>query len=96
MRTVFLFFTERHTHQVVRVCITNPPEQLASGDTFYLSIFGNLGHATLEHSYWQADKDLRVIRCKVESRFLINDLVKRGKKVPDCIDDYELPDQEWK
>jgi hypothetical protein len=92
MKTTVVFRARDQKEQrTVRFTTDNAPALLV-GDTFVLPLMINLGGAIVVSRNWHGQQ--LVLSCQV-TQFLIAYLVEKATKMKCCVDDYELPDQDW-
>ncbi len=77
----------------VAFVVSNAPECLFLQDRIHLRIFEGLGDARLTERRWDG-QDLLLV-CLVDAHF-VEGLVRLGTARPDYLNDYELPQQEWR
>lgn len=78
----------------VHIPIDDPPQGLAIGDVFYLSLFASESPAEVVKRIWRADQNKILIMCET-SQDLYEFLVRMGTR-EHSDHPYTLPDQEWK
>ena len=92
MKTIVILRGKKpHDQRTVRFASLNAPLLLA-GDSLMISIFSWMKPPTVLRRQW-VGQDL-YLQCDA-SPFLVDMLIKVSTKIRGCVDEYELPDQDW-